>query len=115
MSQNTHIGAANDRRPVNHKNIKKRRKQHEAVCHLQGVPDHFQRWHDIQDVSVHCQEFLQFRLRTLRLFPFSSSLIKNRRLQQCRNLLLSYVVLYKPRSVRHPARTGIGGNHLSPS
>ena len=31
MSQNTHIGAANDRRPVNHKNIKKRRKQHEAV------------------------------------------------------------------------------------
>ena len=31
MSQNTHIGAANDRRPVNHTNIKKRRKQHEAV------------------------------------------------------------------------------------
>ena len=31
MSQNTHIGAANDRRPVTHKNIKKRRKQHEAV------------------------------------------------------------------------------------
>ena len=34
MSQNTHIGAANDRRPVNHKNIKKRRKQHEAVLNF---------------------------------------------------------------------------------
>lgn len=31
MSQNVHIGVANDRRPVNHKNIKKRRQQHEAV------------------------------------------------------------------------------------
>ena len=31
MSQNTHVGVANDRRPVNSKNIKKRRKQHEAV------------------------------------------------------------------------------------
>ena len=31
MSQNTHIGAANDRRPVNHKNINKRRKQVESV------------------------------------------------------------------------------------
>lgn len=34
MSQNTHIGAANDRRPVNHKNIKERRKQHEAVLNF---------------------------------------------------------------------------------
>ncbi|MGX5378255.1 hypothetical protein ACWCL1_08440 [Ligilactobacillus sp. LYQ135] len=34
MSQNVHIGVANDRRPVNHKNIKKRRKQHEAVLNF---------------------------------------------------------------------------------
>lgn len=31
MSQNTHVGVANDRRPVNQKNIKKRRAQHQAV------------------------------------------------------------------------------------
>ncbi|KRM89921.1 hypothetical protein FC80_GL001743 [Liquorilactobacillus cacaonum DSM 21116] len=31
MSQNTHVGVANDRRPVNQKNIKKRREQHQAV------------------------------------------------------------------------------------
>ncbi|SEM61624.1 hypothetical protein SAMN05216431_10580 [Ligilactobacillus sp. WC1T17] len=31
MSQNVHVGAANDRRPVNQKNIKKRRAQHQAV------------------------------------------------------------------------------------
>lgn len=31
MSQNTHVGVANDRRPVNQKNIKKRRAQHQNV------------------------------------------------------------------------------------
>lgn len=31
MSQNVHVGVANDRRPVNQKNIKKRRAQHQAV------------------------------------------------------------------------------------
>ncbi|WP_164476340.1 hypothetical protein [Ligilactobacillus hayakitensis] len=31
MSQNTHIGVANDRRPVNSKNVKKRRAQHQSV------------------------------------------------------------------------------------
>lgn len=31
MSQNTHVGVGNDRRPVNSKNIKKRREQHKAV------------------------------------------------------------------------------------
>ena len=30
-STNVHIGAANDRRPVNAKNVKKRRAQHQAV------------------------------------------------------------------------------------
>lgn len=34
MSQNTHIGASNDRRPVNHKNVKKRRAQHQAVLNF---------------------------------------------------------------------------------
>ncbi|GBG95542.1 hypothetical protein LFYK43_20010 [Ligilactobacillus salitolerans] len=31
MSQNTHVGTANDRRPVNNTNVKKRRQQHLAV------------------------------------------------------------------------------------
>lgn len=31
MAHNNHIGAANDRRPVNSKNVKKRRKEHLAV------------------------------------------------------------------------------------
>ncbi|KRN08695.1 hypothetical protein FD00_GL001959 [Liquorilactobacillus mali KCTC 3596 = DSM 20444] len=31
MSQNTHVGVPNDRRPVNQKNIKKRRAQHQNV------------------------------------------------------------------------------------
>ena len=31
MSKKRHVGTANDRRPVNHKNIKKRRQQHEAI------------------------------------------------------------------------------------
>ena len=34
MSQNTHVGVANDRRPVNSKNIKKRRAQHQAVLNF---------------------------------------------------------------------------------
>lgn len=31
MSQNTHVGVGNDRRPVNNKNVKKRRAEHQAV------------------------------------------------------------------------------------
>lgn len=31
MSQNTHVGVGNDRRPVNSSNVKKRRAQHKAV------------------------------------------------------------------------------------
>ncbi|WP_275980030.1 hypothetical protein [Ligilactobacillus ubinensis] len=34
MSKNTHVGVANDRRPVNSKNIKKRRGQHQAVLNF---------------------------------------------------------------------------------
>lgn len=34
MSQNTNIGVANDRRPVNTKNIKKRRAQHQKVLNF---------------------------------------------------------------------------------
>ena len=34
MSQNTHVGVANDRRPINSKNIKKRRAQHLAVLNF---------------------------------------------------------------------------------
>ena len=34
MSQNTHVGVANDRRPVNSQNIKKRRAQHQAVLNF---------------------------------------------------------------------------------
>lgn len=34
MSQNTNIGVANDRRPVNSKNIKKRRAQHQKVLNF---------------------------------------------------------------------------------
>ena len=34
MSQNTHVGVASDRRPVNSKNVKKRRAQHEAVLNF---------------------------------------------------------------------------------
>ena len=30
MSQNTHVGVGNDRRPVNQKNVKKRRAEHQA-------------------------------------------------------------------------------------
>lgn len=31
MSQNTYVGVGNDRRPVNNKNVKKRRAEHQAV------------------------------------------------------------------------------------